>query len=93
MFETIDSTELATVDGGSFQTQLQHFGQAARHGAYEAYKTVVSYPTAAIAGYKLANQFYGAKATWHDRFRAMGDVRQMLAASDSLPAWASFGHG
>lgn len=79
-FEELSLEQLEAVDGGTFKSFM-----------YNAYKTAVSYPTAAIGGYKLANQFYGDKVTWHDRFRAMGDVQHMLAASDSLPAWARFG--
>jgi hypothetical protein len=86
-FTEISGSELALVDGGTFQTMVA----GARHGLYEGYRTVVSYPTAAIAGWKLAGQMYGAKVTMHDRVRAMGDVHHVLAASDSLPTWAKFG--
>lgn len=79
------SSELAGVAGGGFVSAVEH-------GAYEAYKTVVSYPTAAIGGYQLANQLYGAHATWSDRFRAMRAMRGMLAASDTLPAWSRFSY-
>jgi len=86
-FTEIAGNELALVDGGNLQT----FGASVRHGLYEGYRTAVSYPTAAIAGWKLAGQMYGSQVTMHDRVRAMGDVRHVLAASDSLPTWAKFG--
>jgi hypothetical protein len=86
-FTEISGNELALVDGGNLQT----LGASVRHGLYEGYRTAVSYPTAAIAGWKLAGQMYGAKVTMHDRVRAMGDVHHVLAASDSLPTWAKFG--
>ena len=56
------------------------------------YKAVVDVPTAAIGGWKLANQMYGAHVTMQDRVRAMKDVHHLLGASDTLPAWARFGH-
>ena len=86
-FIEISGGELELVDGGTLQT----FGASVRHGLFEGYKTAVSYPTAAIAGWKLAGQMYGANVTMHDRVRAMGDVRHVLAASDSLPSFWKFG--
>ena len=90
-FTEISGNELALVDGGTIQTFGQTFGASVRHGLYEGYRTAVSYPTAAIAGWKLAGQMYGSQVTMHDRVRAMGDVRHVLGASDSLPTWAKFG--
>jgi hypothetical protein len=83
--QELSNNELELVDGGSLWSSV-------RHGAYEAYRTAVSYPTAAIGGYQLANQMYGANATWSDRFRAMSAMRGMLAQSDTLPQWSRFGY-
>jgi len=80
-FPTIDVTD---VTGGTLQTMWA----SARHGLFEGYKTVVSYPTAAVGGWKLAGQMYGSHVTMGDRVRAMRDVQHVLAASDTLPAWA-----
>jgi hypothetical protein len=91
-FTEISGNELALVDGGTLQSFGQTLGANVRHGLYEGYRTAVSYPTAAIAGWKLAGQMYGAKVTMHDRVRAMGEVHHVLAASDSLPAFWKFGH-
>jgi hypothetical protein len=82
--ETLDIVALETVDGGNMAT----FKAAVSNGAYQAYKTVVSYPTAAYGGWQLANQMYGDKVTMHDRFRAMGEVRSVVMASDDLPLWS-----
>jgi hypothetical protein len=81
----LTSGELASIAGGGIVDTIEN-------GAYAAYKTVVSYPTAAIGGYQLANQLYGDNVTWGDRFRAMSAMRGMLAASDTLPAWSRFGY-
>ena len=49
-------------------------GGTLRHALYEGYKTLVSYPTAAIAGWKLAGQMYGTHATMNDRVRVEYDL-------------------
>jgi hypothetical protein len=82
--DELTSDQLEGIAGGTFVGALEH-------GAYEAYRIAVSYPTAAIGGWQLAGQMYGAHATMSDRFRAMRAMRGMLAASDTLPAWARFG--
>ena len=90
--EELTQDQLALVDGGSFASTF-HTGVArVKHGAFEAYKSVVDVPTAAIGGWKLANQMYGAHVTMNDRVRAMKDVHHLLGQSDTLPAWARFGH-
>lgn len=75
--EELTHDQLALVEGGSFASM---------------YKAVVDVPTAAIGGWKLANQMYGSHVTMNDRFRAMKDVHHLLGQSQTLPAWASFGH-
>ncbi|HET9991731.1 MAG TPA: hypothetical protein VFQ65_24550 [Kofleriaceae bacterium] len=90
--EELTQDQLALVDGGSFSSAFQTGFARAKHGAYEAYKSVVDVPTAAIGGWKLAGQMYGAHVTMNDRVRAMKDVHHLLGASDTLPAWARFGH-
>jgi hypothetical protein len=86
--EELTQDQLALVEGGSFASMYA----GAKHGAFGAYKAVVDVPTAAIGGWKLANQMYGSHVTMNDRFRAMKDVHHLLGQSSTLPAWASFGH-
>jgi hypothetical protein len=88
--EELTQDQLALVDGGAWSMKSMVGG--AKHGAYEAYKAVVDVPTAAIGGWKLAGQMYGAHVTMNDRVRAMKDVHHLLGASDTLPSWARFGH-
>jgi hypothetical protein len=83
-FQELETSDLESIEGGTMQTMWA----SVRHGLFEGYKTVVSYPTAAIGGWKLAGQMYGSHVTMNDRVRAMRDVRGVLAASDTLPAWA-----
>lgn len=90
--EELTQDQLALVEGGSFASAWTSGVAHVKHGAYEAYKAVVDVPTAAIGGWKLAGQMYGSHATMKDRVRAMKDVHHLLGASDTLPAWARFGH-
>ena len=77
--EELTQDQLALVDGGAWSMKSM-------------YKAVVDVPTAAIGGWKLAGQMYGSHVTMKDRTRAMKDVHHLLGASDTLPAWARFGH-
>jgi hypothetical protein len=90
--EELTLDQLAVVDGGTFASAFQTSVASVKHGAFAAYKSVVDVPTAAIGGWKLANQMYGAHVTMNDRVRAMKDVHHLLGASETLPAWARFGH-
>ena len=77
--EELTQDQLALVEGGAWSMK-------------SIYKAVVDVPTAAIGGWKLAGQMYGSHVTMQDRARAMKDVHHLLGASNTLPAWARFGH-
>jgi hypothetical protein len=60
-------------------------------GLRTVYREAVKGVTAGIGGWKLANQMYGDKdhsASWSDKWRAMGAMKQYLDGSDKLPSWA-----
>jgi hypothetical protein len=79
-------TDLAAVTGGTL-TDLAKGG----FGLRTVYRGAVKDITAAAGGWKLANTMYGADghgASFDEKKRAFGAVKEFLDGSDKLPSWA-----
>jgi len=81
---SVDALERAT--GGSF-------GELAKggFGLRTLYRGAVKEVTADIGGWKLANQMFGTPehgASFQEKLRARGALKEYLNGSDRLPSWA-----
>jgi hypothetical protein len=82
----LSADDLAGVTGGTF-TELAQGG----FGLRTVYRGAVKNVTATLGGWKLANQMYGTPehgASFQEKLRARGALKEYLDGSDRLPSWA-----
>lgn len=89
-FTSIDTDALEGATGGSFSSR---FGELAKggFGLRTLYRGAVKELTADAGGWQLANQMYGTPehgASFSEKLRARGALKEYLNGSDRLPSWA-----
>ena len=82
MMRELDTGELEAVTGASFADTAK-----GGFGLRTLYRGGVKNVTAAIGGWKLANEMYGS-ASLQEKWRARGAIKEFLDGSDHLPSWA-----
>jgi len=87
---SLDEHELDLVNGGLSWSGVKEAAKGG-FGLRTLYREGVKSVTAAVGGWKLANEMYGTPekgASWSDKWRAMGAVKGYLDGSETLPSWA-----
>jgi hypothetical protein len=87
---SLDGLELELVNGGLSWSGIVDAAKGG-FGLRTLYREGVKQVTAAVGGWKLANEMYGTPekgASLSDKWRARGAVKEYLDGSDKLPAWA-----
>jgi hypothetical protein len=87
---TLDDAQLELVNGAWGWSDLKEAAKGG-FGLRTLYREGVKTVTAAVGGWKLANQMYGSPekgASWSDKWRAMGAFKGYLDGSEKLPSWA-----
>jgi hypothetical protein len=87
---SLDERDLDLVNGGLSWSGIKEAAKGG-FGLRTAYRETVKGVTAAVGGWKLANEMYGTPekgASWSDTWRGIRAMKSYLDGGDKLPSWA-----